>query len=195
MQGDDNTRLNPATIDPTDFYRAEDLMQAMADTGLKELSAYQYRLVCKMGEMLDAAVRKLDAIEAAMGLTSTMLIHKAANHALAMRIHGATLRGVSGAEMLEDLCDAAMGRYVADPEAKPEKKPKPVLVPDPVPPGCLTVEEALTMLGLNRFAQLAKSLKTSPSMITLWRNQGYIPLKKTAIVREIHSGMQVRAAA
>jgi hypothetical protein len=172
---------------------ADDVMTELAAAGFQGMSRAQADLVVRMGKLLDFAARKFAAVIEAGGRNE--LINRAANHALAMRMHGATLRGISGAELLEDLCDAVMGRYVADPEAKPEKQPKPVLIPDPVPPGCLTVDEALTMLGMNRFAQLAKSLKTSPSMITLWRNQGYIPLKKTAIVREIHSGMQVRAAA
>lgn len=193
MQANDNTRLNPAAIDAKDFDRADDLMKAMADAGFSGMTSHQRNLVCKMGEMLDAAVARLDAIHARAGFSVGVLTAKAANHALSMRMHGATLRGIPGAELLEDLCDAVLGRYVSENASAP-KTPKPVLVPDPVPPGCLTVEEAMTMLGINRFAQLARSIGTSPSMITLWRNQGYLPPKKTKIMRDLASGVTQEAA-
>lgn len=171
---------------------ADDVMTELAAAGFQGMSRAQADLVVRMGKLLDFAARKLAAVIEAGGRNE--LINRTANHALAMRMHGATLRGVSGAELLEDLCDAVMGRYTSEnaPAANPEK---PDLVPDPVPPGCLTVEEAMTLLGVNRFAQLARSIGTSSSMITFWRNKGHIPLKKSEVVREVYRGMQVRAAA
>jgi hypothetical protein len=169
---------------------ADDVMTELAAAGLHGMSTAQADLVVRMGKLLDFAARKFSAAIEAGGCDLTA---RAANHALAMRIHGATLRGVSGAEMLEDLCDAVLGRYIADPA--PVKKPKPILAPDPVPPGCLSVEQAMTMLGINRFAQLARSIGTSASMITLWRNQGYLPPKKTKIVRDLVSATAMQEAA
>ncbi len=171
---------------------ADDVMTELAAAGFQGMSRAQADLVVRMAKLLDFAAREFAAAIETGGRNE--LINRAANHALAMRMHGATLRGISGAGLLEDLCDAVMGHYASEnaPAANPEKL---TLVHDPVPPGCLTVEEAMTLLGVNRFAQLARAIGTSSSMITLWRNQGHIPLKKSELVRKVYRGMQVRAAA
>lgn len=191
MQNDDTTRLNPEAIDATDFDRAEELIAALGATTFT--TDYQYRLVKKAVQMLDAAISSLDAIHAAAGLPTDMLIIRASNHALAMRMHGATLRGVYGAEMVEDLCDAVMGRFVTTPKPAVVEAEK---IPTTVPAGCLSVEEAMTILGLRTFTALAKALKTSSSMVTIWKNEkGYLPPAKSALVWELYRGKQVREAA
>ena len=171
---------------------ADDVMTELAAEGFRGMSKAQADLVVRMAKLLDFAARKFASAIETGGRNE--LINRAANHALAMRMHGATLRGISGAELLEDLCDAMMGRYASEnpPAPNPEKL---TIAHDPVPTGCLTVEEAMTLLGVNRFTQLARSIGTSSSLITFWRKKGHIPLKKSEVVREVYRGMQVRAAA
>lgn len=185
MQDDDTTISTFAEA-------ADDVMTELAAAGFHGMSTAQADLVVRMGKLLDFAARKFAAAIETGGRDD--LINRAANHALAMRVHGASLRGVPGAEMLEDLCDAAMGRYIPSPSSVAVQKNEPAPGCS-IPPGCLTVEEALTMLGMNRFAQLARAIGTSPSMITMWRQKGHIPLKKSEMVRGVYRGMQARAAA
>lgn len=192
MQDDHITRLNPAAIDATDFDMADDLMLALGETGLDGMSVYQERLVKKMGEMLAAAVARIDAIQAASGFQVSMLVTKAANHALAMRIHGATLRGDAGAGMLEDLCDAVMGRYAA---FEPVAVQKPVVQKPAIPKDCLTVEEAMRMLKCRTLVELADMIGSTAKTCSRWRDEGHMREKASATVRALYRGMQVRAAA
>lgn len=105
MQNDDTTIFNFGE-------QADDLMQRMAAAGFSGMTGEQADIVVDMGRLLDFAARKFSRFTARQ---ESDLVERAANHALAMRMHGATLRGVKGAEMLEDLADAVVGRY-EDPE-------------------------------------------------------------------------------
>lgn len=57
----------------------------------------------------------------------------------------------------------------------------------------MTVEEAMTMLKLSRFNQLAYALGVSDSIIKRWRSNGFIHPKQVKKVRRLCSGMGVAA--
>lgn len=180
MQNDDTTVFNFGE-------RADELMAALSSAGLHGMSAAQADLVVEMGKLLDFAARRFSFVARLPGPQARVLISKAANHALAMRAHGATLRGVPGAEMLEDLCDAALGRFVES----VQKTEQPEVADEAI--DYLTVEEAMTMLKLTRFNQLAYALGVSDSIIKRWRSNGFIHPKQVKKVRRIYSGMGVSA--
>ncbi len=166
--------------------RADELMTALSAAGLHGMSAAQADLVVEMGRLLDFAARRFSFVSRLPGPQAKAIINQAANHALAMRMHGATLRGTAGAEMLEDLCDAALGRFAEQAQKKvEEEKSEPV--------DYMTVEEAMTMLKLSRFNQLAYTLGVSDSIIKRWRSNGFIHPKQVKKVRRIYSGMEVTA--
>lgn len=179
MQNDDTTVFSFGQ-------RANELMTAMAAAGLHGMSAAQADLVVEMGKLLDFAARRFSFVSRIPGPQARAIINQAANHALAMRMHGATLRGTSGAEMLEDLCDAALGRFVEQAQKKAEEEKS-----EPV--DYMTVEEAMTMLKLSRFNQLAYALGVSDSIIKRWRSNGFIHPKQVKKVRRLCSGMGVAA--
>jgi len=179
MQNDDTTVFNFGE-------RADELMAALSAAGLHGMSAAQADLVVEMGKLLDFAARRFSFVSRLPGPQARVLINKAANHALAMRAHGATLRGVPGAEMLEDLCDAALGRFAeavqknSEPEATDEID-------------YMTVEEAMAMLQLSRFNQLAYALGVSDSIIKRWRSNGFIHPRQVKKIRDLYRGMGVAA--
>ena len=87
-------------------------MTEMAAAGFHGMSNAQADIVVRMGKLLDLAAKALAGFEKTV---TGQIIAKASNHALAMRMHGATLRGVAGAELLEDLCDAVIARHLGQP--------------------------------------------------------------------------------
>lgn len=167
--------------------RADELMERISAMGMHGMSAAQADVVVEMGKLLDFAARRFSFVSRLPGPQARALISKAANHALAMRAHGATLRGVPGAEMLEDLCDAALGKFV---EAV-QKTEKPEVADDEI--DYMTVEEAMTMLKLSRFNQLAYALGVSDSIIKRWRSNGFIHPKQVKKIRALYRGMGVAA--
>jgi len=182
-----NNSINPAAVDATDFEMADPLMQAMADTGFEGMTAYQRNVVCKMAEMLDAAVNRLDAISACVGKDAGALITIASNRALMMRKHGAALRGAKHAAMLEDLCDAILAAkrpIVVAEKAVAQQEPAVTAITLP-PYGCITVEQAMDALGLKTLTHLAKVLGVTSGSISNWRKQGYIHWKQSQIVAEL----------
>lgn len=179
MQNDDTTIFSFGE-------RANELMTALSAAGLHGMSSAQADLVVEMGKMLDFAARRFSFVSRLPGPQARVLINKAANHALAMRAHGATLRGVPGAEMLEDLCDAALGCFVEQAQKKvEEEKSEPV--------DYMTVEEAMTMLKLSRFNQLAYALGVSDSIIKRWRSNGFIHPRQVKKIRDLYRDMGVAA--
>lgn len=179
MQDDDTTVFSFGE-------RADELMTALSAAGLRGMSAAQADLVVEMGKLLDFAARRFSFVARLPGPQARALISKAANHALAMRTHGATLRGVPGAEMLEDLCDAALGRFVEAVQKANEPE-----VADEI--DYMTVEEAMAMLKLTRFNQLAYALGVSDSIIKRWRSNGFIHPKQVKKIRALYRGMGVAA--
>lgn len=183
----ENNSINPGAVDATDFEMADPLMQAMADTGFEGMTAYQRNVVCKMAEMLDAAVKRLDAIGACAGKDADALITLASNHALMMRKHGTTLRGAKHAAMLEDLCDAILAakRPIVVAEKKTEQQEPAVTAITLPPSGCITVEQAMEALGLKTLTHLAKILGVTSGSISGWRKQGFIHWKQSQVVAEL----------
>lgn len=179
MQDDDTTVFSFGE-------RADELMTALSATGLRGMSAAQADLVVEMGKLLDFAARRFSFVARLPGPQARALISKAANHAMAMRMHGATLRGTAGAEMLEDLCDAALGKFAEQAQKKAEEEKS-----EPV--DYMTVEEAMTMLNLSRFNQLAYTLGVSDSIIKRWRSNGFIHPKQVKKIRALYRGMGVAA--
>ncbi len=178
--------INPGAVDATDFEMADPLMQAMADTGFEGMTAYQRNVVCKMAEMLDAAVKRLDAIGACAGKDTGALVTLASNHALMMRKHGTTLRGAKHAAMLEDLCDAILAakRPIVVSESAGQQEPVVTAITLP-PSGCITVEQAMEALGLKTLTHLAKILGVTSGSISGWRKQGFIHWKQSQVVTEL----------
>lgn len=184
MQNDDTTIFNFGE-------KADEVMEELAAAGMHGMSTAQADLVVRMGRMLDFAGRKFSDL-AESGKDVAELVNKAANHALAMRIHGATLRGSAGADMLEDLCDAAMGRYV---KFEPVTAQKPVVKQPAIPKGCLTVEDAMRMLNCKTLVELADMIGSTAKTCSRWRGEGHMREKASATVRALYRGMQARAAA
>jgi len=97
------------------------------------------------------------------------------------------LRGLPGAMLLEDLCDAIGGRYEPD---------------GPIEDGDeltdrMTVAEGMTMLGISKFEAFAVAINASVGSMTYWRTKkgGVMPAKHVKIVQQLYRGMQVREAA
>lgn len=176
MKHDDTTIFNFGE-------RADEVMEELAAAGLHGMSAAQADLVVRMGELLDFAARKLSV----RATESHDLIGRAATHALAMRMHGATLRGLFGAILLEDLCDAVSGKY--EPEGLVEDGDEPT--------DRMTVAEAMKMLGISKFEAFAVVINASVGSMTYWRTRknGIMPAKHVRIVQALYRGMQVREAA
>lgn len=179
MQDDDTTVFSFGE-------RADELMTALSATGLRGMSAAQADLVVEMGKLLDFAARRFSFVARLPGPQARALISKAANHALAMRCHNATLRGVAGAEMIEDLCDIAMGRYIIEKPAVVE------IVVEPEEPG-MTVEEAMTMVKATSQRHFAALLECGSSTIKYWKNNGRIANWAKVKVETLYRGMGVAA--
>lgn len=179
MQNDDTTIFSFGE-------RADELMTALSAAGLHGMSAAQADLVVEMGRLLDFAARWFSFVSRLPGPLERAIINQAANHALAMRMHGATLRGTAGAEMLEDLCDAALGRFAEQAQKKVEEAQEEQI-------DYMTVEEAMTMLKLTRFNQLARTLVVSDSIIKRWRSNGFIHPRQVKKIRDLYRGMGVTA--
>ena len=168
---------------------ADDVMTEMAAAGFHGMSDAQADIVVRMGKLLDKAAKIIGGIALpALPKESAQLINRAANHALAMRMHGATIRGAAGAALLEDLCDAAMGRQIeaaasAAIAAKVKEEDR------------MTVEEAMTMLECQSYAGFAKMLECSDTTVKNWRSRGRLPGPWMDKVSALYRGMQVRAAA
>ena len=179
MQNDDTTIFEIAE-------EADDVMTEMAAAGFDGMTNAQADIVVRMGKLLDKAAKIIGGI--ALPKESAQLINKAANHALAMRMHGATLRGAAGAALLEDLCDAAMGRQIeaaasAAIAAKAKEEDR------------MTVEEAMTMLECKTYADFFRLMDCSETTVKNWRSRGRLPGPWMDKVRALYRGMQVRAAA
>ena len=175
--------INSGAVDATDFEMADALMQAMADTGFAGMSAHQRNIACKLAEMLDAAVRRLNAIQAMAGKDAGLLITLASNHALMMRKHGTTLRGAKGAWLLEDLCDAVLAAKKSAPFLMDGQEIQaPVAIPSPDSQGCITVDQAMDVTGAKTKTQLAKIAGVTPQTITNWTNQGFIGWKHSILI-------------
>lgn len=175
MQNDDTTIFNFGE-------RADEVMEELAACGFHGMSAAQADLVVRMGELLDFASRLM----VVRGAAAEALVERASNHALAMRMHGARLRGLPGAMLLEDLCDAISGKY--EPEG---------LAEDDELTDRMTVAEAMTMLGIQKFEAFAVAINASVGSMTYWRTRknGVMPAKHVKIVQQLYRGMQVREAA
>jgi len=171
MQGDHITNRSFGEL-------ADDLMTELAAHGLHGMSKAQADMVVRMGKLLDWAARRLNA-DGAVG----ELADNAARLALAMRMHGATLRGAAGAALLEDMVDALGGRYEPDSAEQEEQKADPEL----------SVDEAMKMLNLGTQADLARKLGIKPETITQWKARGGIPEKSIKMIRRLYRGMQVAA--
>jgi len=163
--------------------QADDLMTEMAAAGFHGMSDAQADIVVRMGKLLDLAANALAGFEKTV---TGQMIAKASNHALAMRMHGATLRGVAGAELLEDLCDAAIAKHLG--------QPVPLAVVAEVPED-MTVEDAMHLLLCDTFAALARELDTSLTSIKKWRAAGRMTTPWANKVRGLYREMQVRSAA
>jgi len=141
---------------------ADDVMTEMAAAGFHGMSNAQADIVVRMGKLLDRAAKALAGFEKTV---TGQMIAKASNHALAMRMHGATLRGVAGAELLEDLCDAVIAKHLGQPVT--------LAVVAEVPED-MTVDDAMHLLRCDSFAALARSINCSMTSIKFWRRQGRI---------------------
>lgn len=181
MQNDDTTVFSFGE-------RADELMTALSATGLRGMSAAQADLVVEMGKLLDFAARRFESAQENAWPKMAAIINRAANHALAMRMHGATLRGVAGAEMIEDLCDIAIGHYIIEKPAVVE------IVVEPEEPG-MTVEEAMTMVKATSRRHFAALLECGSSTIKYWENNGRIADWAKVKAETLYRGMQVREAA
>jgi len=168
---------------------ADDVMTEMAAAGFDGMTNAQADIVVRMGKLLDKAAKIIGGIALpALPKESAQLINKAANHALAMRMHGATLRGAAGAALLEDLCDAAMGRQI-------EAAASAAIAANVKEEDRMTVEEAMTMLECQSYAGFAKMLECSDTTVKNWRTRQRLPSVWMDKVRDIYRGMQVREAA
>ena len=176
MQNDDTTIFNFGE-------RADEAMTEMAAAGMHGMSTVQADLVVRMGELLDFASRMM----VVRGTAAEALVERASNHALAMRMHGATLRGLAGAILLEDLCDAISGKY----------EPDGLIEDGDELTDRMTVAEGMKMLGISKFEAFAAAISASVGAITYWRNEkkGIMPAKHVKIVQSLYRGMQVREAA
>lgn len=162
--------------------QADDLMTEMAAAGFHGMSNAQADIVVRMGKLLDRAAKALAGFEKTV---SGQMVAKASNHALAMRMHGATLRGVAGAELLEDLCDAAIAKHLG--------QPVPLAVIAEVPED-MTVEDAMHLLRCDSFAALARSIDCSLTSIKKWRNAGRMTTPWANRVRRFYRERQEQAA-
>ena len=160
-------------------------MTEMAAAGFHGMSNAQADIVVRMGKLLDRAAKALAGFEKTV---TGQIIAKASNHALAMRMHGATLRGASGAALLEDLCDAAMGRQI-------EAAASAAIAAKVKEGDRMTVEEAMTMLECQSYAGLAKILECSDTTVKNWRSRGRLPVPWMDKVSALYREMQVRSAA
>ena len=125
---------------------AEALVSALIAEGLTKEQKGMARELLALFEELQS---RLSCIEQAAGLEPATLAKQAANYALAMRLHGATLRGPRGADLLESLSGALL---YARTEHKREIR---------------TAADAMFALGVTSMRQLADkigvtSLKVSP---------------------------------
>jgi len=175
MQNDDTTISNFGE-------KADEVMEELA-AGMHGMSTAQADLVVRMGELLDFAARKLSGRASAAGA----LIERAGNHALAMRMHGATLRGLAGAALLEDLCDVISGKY--EPEG-------PIEDGDELTDR-MTVADGMKMLGISKLEAFAAAINASVGAMTYWRakKKGVMPGKYVKTVQALYRGMQLREAA
>lgn len=176
MKHDDTTIFNFGE-------KADEVMEELAAAGMHGMSTAQADLVVRMGELLDFAARLM----VVRGTAAEALVERAGNHALAMRMHGATLRGLPGAMLLEDLCDAISGKY--EPEG-------PIEDGDELTDR-MTVAEGMKMLGISKFEAFAATINATVGAMTYWRTRkgGVMPAKHVKIVQTLYRGMQVREAA
>ena len=176
MQNDDTTIFDFSE-------RADEVMEELAAAGMHGMTKAQADLVVRMGELLDFAARALDVRSRA----ASALVERASNHALAMRMHGARLRGLPGAMLLEDLCDAISGKY--EPEGLVEDGDE---LTDR-----MTVAEGMKMLGISKFEAFAATINATVGAMTYWRTRknGIMPARHVKIVQQLYRGMQVREAA
>lgn len=176
MQNDDTTIFNFGE-------KADEVMEELAAAEMHGMSAAQADLVVRMGELLDFAARLM----VVRGTAAEALVERAGNHALAMRMHGATLRGLAGATLLEDLCDAISGKY--EPEG-------PIEDGDELTDR-MTVAEGMKMLGISKFEAFAATINATVGAMTYWRTRkgGVMPAKHVKIVQALCRGMQAREAA
>jgi len=163
--------------------QADDLMTEMGAAGFHGMSDAQADIVVRMGRLLDRAARAISGIE---NTKAGQLVNRAANHALAMRMHGATLRGVSGAEMLEDLCDAVLAKHLNNP---PVPLAQVVEVPED-----MSVEDAMRLMRCESFAALARELSVSMTSIKVWRRAGRITTPWVNKIRRMYRSRMERAA-
>lgn len=175
MKHDDTTIFNFGE-------KADEVMEELAAAGMHGKSTAQADLVVRMGELLDFAARLM----VVRGTAAEALVERASNHALAMRMHGARLRGLPGAMLLEDLCDAISGKYEPD-----------VMDEDNELTDRMTVAEGMKMLGISKFEAFAAAINASVGAMTYWRTRkgGVMPAKHVKIVQAMYRGMQVREAA
>jgi len=175
MKHDDTTIFNFGE-------RADEVTEELAAAGMHGMTKAQADLVVRMGELLDFASRLM----VVRGTAAEALVERAGNHALAMRMHGARLRGLPGAMLLEDLCDAISGKYAPDGMAEDDELTD-----------RMTVAEAMTMLGISKFEAFAAAINASVGAMTYWRakKKGVMPGKYVKTVQSLYRGMQVREAA
>jgi len=164
--------------------QADDLMTEMAAAGFHGMSDAQADIVVRMGRLLDRAARAIGSFEK----TKTgQMVAKASNHALAMRMHGSTLRGITGAEMLEDLCDAVLAKHLNNPPAPLDRV---VEIPED-----MSVEDAMHLMRCDSFAALARELSVSMTSIKVWRRAGRITTPWANNIRRMYRSRMERAAA
>ncbi len=168
--------------------QADDLMTEMGAAGFHGMSDAQADIVVRMGRLLDRAARAISGLE---NTKTGQLINRAANHALAMRMHGSTMRGVTGAELLEDLCDAVIGIQLEATAAATAAKAAKTKEDD----DRMTVEKAMEMLGCRTFAEFFRTMDCSETTVKNWRSRGRLPDQWVERVRVLYRGMQVRTRA
>lgn len=173
MQNDDTTIFSLGE-------QAAELAALLSDVGISGMSKKQAVTMIKSMNLLDRIAKTLGKFESTQ---TGELVAKAGNHALAMRIHSATIRGVAGAEMIENLCDAVIARHLNG------NQPAVLVVAED-----MTVGEGMIMLGCNSLAEFSRQLGCSLTSIQSWKAAGYMTKPWADKVRKLYRGQQVRAA-
>lgn len=174
LQNDHNTA--PDDFDPSDISQADDLMLAAAKL-IPGMTLKQAETVGRMASMLDFATKRLARISSAAGKDHDELAGTARGIASAIRQHGMKFGGPRHVRLLEDLADAALGRYVGP--VKPA-----TAITRPEDEG-MTIEEAMRMLGAVGQQALADRIGVHVRTIGIWRDErgGILPMKWADKVR------------
>lgn len=175
LQKDHNTE--PDDFDPSDISQADDLMLAAARL-IPGMTLKQAETVGRMASMLDFATKRLARISAAAGKDHDELVGTARGIAAAICQHGMKFGGPRHIRLLEDLADAALGRYVGP------VKPAAVRITRPADDG-MKIEDAMRILGVIGQQALADRIGVHVRTIGIWRDErgGILPMKWADKVR------------